>query len=450
LRDFFERHNILFIFILPVMIFAGVAVRQASFPIAVLGVLYLAYKDKHSSILLLLVFVFVMGDTRLSFFQFFKDLRMVVLLTVTVISLYELRVGYYRLNSQFLYILPFFVVAMISLLFSFLVSLSFSKTISFILFYFVMLNYLHHKFERYGYQLMIDILSFMVAILAIGFMLYPIYPKFVSYGGIRYNGLMGNPNGMGMFVTTLVPIATYLFVRPFGIKRFFKTLTWILLVVSLLMCSSRNALFSVALFLVLYFGLRGNSYKWVSFVFILVPMAVILASNIDLERLVFSLGLERYLRVSEFDTGSGRIFAWQHAISVIKDSPLVGCGFACEEWNFGYKLSFQLRNTGHQGGVHNSYLAFVMNTGVFGTFFYFTFLINILRKIRNRGFLLAFTIAILFSAIFESWLFASLGAFHILFISFAVFLIVDTNREELLVSSLAGDFSNKSQEGMVR
>jgi len=450
LRDFFERHNILFIFILPVMIFGGLAVKVAAFPIAVLGIFYLAYKDKHTSIILLMVFVFIMGDTRLSFFQFFKDLRMVVLITTTVIALYELRVGYYRLNSLFLYILPFFAVAMISLLFTQLFNLSFSKTMSFIMFYFVMLNYLHHKFERYGYQLMLDILGFMVGILALGLLLYPIFPKYFSYGGVRYNGLMGNPNGMGMFVTTLAPIAAYLFSRPFGIRPLFKTLAWLLLMVSLLMCSSRNALFSVALFFVLYFGLRGNAYKWVSFVFVFVPIAAILVYNVNLEQLVFSLGLERYLRVSEFESGSGRIFAWQYAISVIKESPLVGCGFACEEWTFGYNLSFQLRNTGHQGGVHNSYLAFVMNTGIFGTIFYFIFLFNILFKIRNRSFLLAFAISILFSAIFESWLFASLGAFHILFMSFTVFLIVDTNREELLVSNLAGDFSNKMEGGIVR
>ena len=37
-----------------------------------------------------------------------------------------------------------------------------------------------------------------------------------------------------------------------------------------------------------------------------------------------------------------------------------------------------------------------------------------------------------------------------MFLYLLVFLIVDTNREELLVSSVAGDFSKLAAEGLIR
>jgi O-antigen ligase len=451
LIDFFERHRILLLIIFPIMFFSGMAVGPAAMVVVAIGIGYLFYIDHHHSIVLLLLICIILGDSRADFIQFVKPLRGEIVLIMFLISLYELRNNFYKANALMLYFLPFLWVALLALIFSPNVNTAVSKTISFAILYFMAFNYLHHKFERYGMQLMQDCLYVCLIILVIGFSLLPIIPIYVSYGGIRYNGVLGNPNGMGMFVTLLTPIAYYLFKRDHRkYSKRFKVIAWTLIMASLIMCSSRNAIFSVALFFLLIYGLAGSTFRRAIFLFIFLPAVGIIVYNIDLEQLVYTLGLERYFRIKEFGSGSGRIFAWQHAVDLISRSPLIGCGFACEEYNFMEKTTYQLWHSGHQGGVHNSFLAFAINTGIVGLLCFLGFLANAARKVRNSRFVIPFMLSAMFSAVFESWLFSSLSAFQIMFLYLLVFLIVDTNREELLVSSVAGDFSKLAAEGLIR
>jgi O-antigen ligase len=450
LLNFFERHQILFLIIFPVMIVGGMAVNAAGVVIAAGAVIYLLYKEKHDSIIILFLFILIMGDSRFEPTQFVKNLRVEVLILLFAVSLYEIRNGYYRVNAIMLYFLPFLSVSLLALIFSPLLDLGFSKTLSFAIFYFVVFNYIHHKLRVYGIQLMIDSLYLIVVILIASFILLPLFPDYLSYGGGRYNGLMGNPNGMGMLLTLTAPIATYLFTKHKEFKRSFKTLVWLLIIISLIMCSSRNAIFSLFLFAVTYIGLQGGTFRRIIFLFVFLPAVGVFLYNVELEDLFTYLGLEKYFRVSELESGSGRIFAWKHAFDIIQRQPLIGCGFACEEYHFVYRTSFQLWHSGHQGGVHNSYLAYAINTGFVGTTFFLGFLGIAASRVRNYRFLIPYLACCAFSAIFESWLFSSLSAFHILFLLFLAFLQVDTNKEELLVSNLAGDLSNAAAKGVVR
>jgi O-antigen ligase len=450
LLEVIERHSILFFLIFPIMMFSGMAFGPASLAVTAFGVGYLFYKNEHGSIIILFLITLIIGDNRQDFLQFMKPLRVEIMIFMFVMTIYELQNNYYRTNGLMLYFAPFVWVALLALMFSPTLGTGLNKTFSFVILYFVAFNYVHHKFERYGRQLIVDMLYLFLAILALGFLMMPVAPEIVSYGGARYNGLLGNPNGMGMFVASVIPMTYYLFKRDRQFSLRFKTAAWALLIVSLIMCSSRNAIFSVALFFVLAFGLEGGQFRRIAFLGILLPMTAILAYNIDLEQLVYTLGLESYFRIKEFGSGSGRIFAWKHAIDLIEKSPLIGCGFACEEYNFGEKTTFQLWHSGHQGGVHNSYLGFMVNTGFIGLACYLGFLFTAVQKVRNYRIMIPFILSALFSAAFESWLFSSLSAFQMMFLMTLIFLIVDTNHEELLVSSLANDFSNKASEGMVR
>jgi O-antigen ligase len=144
--------------------------------------------------------------------------------------------------------------------------------------------------------------------------------------------------------------------------------------------------------------------------------------------------LEKYFRIKDFESGSGRIFAWQHAWVLIERNPLIGCGFACEEYNFIFRTTYRLWRSGHQGGVHNSYLAFLINTGYIGFGLFLAFLGTIFYKIKDRNFILPYLGSVLFSAMFESWMFSSLGAFHIFFVLTIVFMMVFT-KESLLIEA---------------
>ena len=128
----------------------------------------------------------------------------------------------------------------------------------------------------------------------------------------------------------------------------------------------------------------------------------------------------KYLLILSHATGTQHIlflFSIEHCLSFKM--------FACEEYNFLYRTTYQLWSTGHQGGVHNSYLAFIVNTGFVGFGFFILFWVNAFRKVKNLFFLFPFLATIAFSAMFESWLFSSLSAFHIMFLVTVSQLLAD-------------------------
>jgi O-antigen ligase len=449
-KGFLNRHSLLMTIILPLLVFGGIGFTPLGWAVVGISAAYLLYKNKHDSVILLTLFVLTMGDSRMPYFQFFKISRMILLIMLTVYTLYEFRTKRYQINTHFLFFSSFISVAVLAMTASPLLSLSINKTLSFAMLYFVALHYFNNKMEQYGSTLMFDVMMVFIGVLAIGLILLPVLPSMVMYGQTRYNGLLGNPNGVGVYVTLSTPVLAYMFDKHPQISSQLKTLAWISLIVTLLICSSRNAIFSVTIFLMVYYGMKGSWTRRIAFIFVLLPLVGLFFLAIDLQELVFALGLEKYFRVRDFESGSGRVFAWQHAIEMIQKSPIIGCGFGCEEYNFIYRTSYRLYITGHQGGVHNSYLAFTVNTGLVGVTLFYGFLFNMMRKVRDRSFMLAFIPAVLFSAMFESWMFSSLNAFHIMFVVFLVHLIVDTNKEELLISSLAGNFSGKMERGLLR
>lgn len=414
--------------------------------VAAIGAAYLLYKNKHDSMLIFMLVVLTMGDSRMYYFRFFKNIRMILLIMVSLYTIYEFRTMRYKLNGNFLYFLPFVSVSLLAMVSAPSMSLAVNKTIAFVMLYFVGLHYINDKMERYGGILMYDAMMVLVSMLLIGLFFLPILPSMVMYGLTRYNGMLGNPNGIGIYVTLTAPILAYIFARHPRISSRFKTLAWLALITSLLLCSSRNAIFSIVIFLVLYYGLQGSWFRRFAFLFVFLPSVALFFFTVDLQDLVFALGLEKYFRVRDFESGSGRVFAWQHAIELIRKSPIIGCGFGCEEYNFIFRTSYKLWATGHQGGVHNSYLAFTVNTGIVGVSLFYGFLANMLRKVKNSRFLLAFIPSMMFSAMFESWMFSSLNAFHIIFVVFIVHMVVDTNREELLESKVSTNFTDLKKQ----
>ena len=421
----FKRYRLLFFVLLPLLIFAGNAATPLAMVVLGIGVLYFLYQGRHDAIIITFIIILVLGDSRQGWLQFAKPLRVELLIMITLITISELWRGFYRFNSLFLPFLPFLVISVLALSFSPLLDVGSIKTVSFAMLYFCVLHYFLDKHGKYGLRLLEDIVYLSHFIMLLGLLMIPIFPGIVSYGGIRYNGLLGNPNGMGMFVTLTVPMTVYFFTYKRGISRQYTIFAWVLIIASLMLCSSRNAIFAFTIFLSLYHGLRGSTFTTMIFLFVVIPVAGILLFNINLESLVYSLGLEKYFRIKDFESGSGRVFAWRYAWSLVEQRPIIGCGFACEEYNFIYRTTYELWSTGHQGGVHNSYLAYIVNTGFVGFTLYFGFLASLFRRIRNRGFMIPFVASCAFSAMFESWLFSSLSAFHILFLVTTVQLLSD-------------------------
>ena len=66
-----------------------------------------------------------------------------------------------------------------------------------------------------------------------------------------------------------------------------------------------------------------------------------------------------------------------------------------------------------------------MNVGIVGLALFLGAWATVLRKIKDHKFLLPFVASVAFSAIFESWLIASLNAFNIFFLLTTLIVISD-------------------------
>ena len=152
------------------------------------------------------------------------------------------------------------------------------------------------------------------------------------------------------------------------------------------------------------------------------PIIVFIFTAVPLETLVGLVGLEEFLRVESLKTGTGRFLAWGLGLTEIQNNLWIGRGFGYEEYFF-YQLREFLIATEHQGGMHNSYLTFLMNNGVLGSIPFVIFLIALFRKVKVKKFAFPFIIVVLISANFESWLNSSLNAFTFFFFVILSFLI---------------------------
>ena len=418
--------------IVPTLFMIGAFSETLALAFAAASTIYLLRLGRHDSIILLLVIACIFGDTRNDLFIFARPLRIVMMVILSTYSFWEFRLGIYQINRFFLAFMPFVAVSLLAMIFSPALDLAISKTFSFVLLYFVGLHYIHHRFRTLHITMLADIMYICHLIFFIGLILLPILPSMVSYGGLRYNGMLGNPNGMGLFIVISSPITVYVFSKVPNISKRYRNLTWFAILLSLALCSSRNSILSFSIFWLMYSAFRGNSYKGLIFIFVVGPIVLLFITMVDLVELVYTLGLEKYLRMKDIESGSGRVHAWEHATTIFWDNPLIGCGFACEEYSFIYKFNFKLWATGHQGGVHNSYLAFLVNTGIVGTGLYLGYIISIFRRMGNYRFTIPYLGAVAMSAIFESWLFSSLNPFHILFLCTMAWFLVDSKTHDLM------------------
>jgi hypothetical protein len=138
----------------------------------------------------------------------------------------------------------------------------------------------------------------------------------------------------------------------------------------------------------------------------------IITDNLPL--IVNALGLGSYLRVEHLEDGSGRLIAWQFGWEKIQENYLLGRGFSYEETLFDLNQKW-LQSQGTLGGVHNTYLALWLNTGLIGLILYmFGLLSNFFKSITYNYLSLPTLFAFLFSCMFEAWFQGSLNPFTIM------------------------------------
>jgi len=230
--------------------------------------------------------------------------------------------------------------------------------------------------------------------------------------GDRFSGLLGNPNGLGIYAFMFFALVKVIFTYHSHLfTRKEKLGVYAIILLSLILSGSRGGMFATMLFMLGWY-LFGKSKRlgFVIMISLLVSYQLILA---NLDQIASAFGLEAFLRVETLSSGSGRLVAREFAFSRIQSNYWLGKGFGYAEYLM--KLYAEdFKGTEHQGNVHNSYLTIWLDTGLVGLIaFCYGWLINFIQAARMSPVIWALLFGLLLSTSVESWLAASLNPFTI-------------------------------------
>ncbi len=409
----FLRNNWQLFFVMFVWLSVGYFLQSVVFLLLPLSVVYFKSRDLYPEILMGLLIVLVFSDIEKDMFTrmiVFKDAKDFYVLAVAALLIIEIK-RFAPLSQVFTIFLPFFLYSLFPLVFSNNMIMAVQKTISYALMYLVVPNYLLYNYRRQGWDFIRNLIFFMLAILLFGFVLQAVDPAYTSVAG-RFRGIFGNPNGMAiycylflMFVGVVVSINKDLFTLRERILLF-GTIFYFLIV-----SGSRGSLTAAIIFLVFhrFFG----ASPFLGFVGLVALFLIVELVSSNLRQIIGSLGLEEYFRVDTLEDGSGRYFAWHFTWQHIQRFFVFGGGFANDE-TIMRKYRLYLESMGHQGGVHNTYLSFWLNTGLLGLMIFLRSLFLVFIKASK---MVPMSTAVLFSCLFsimyESWLMGSLNPYTI-------------------------------------
>lgn len=355
-------------------------------------------------------FILILSDSRQYIMHFAGDIKDIYLLMLALFIFTD-RKTFADGPRVYLRFLPFLIMAILFLLGSDIFLKSAQKTLSYFLILFVVPNYLVLAWKQEGSDSLRKLVWTGALVLAIGFVLRFINPGFVTLAG-RYSGLLGNPNGLGLFCLIFFILVSV--VRDVSKDLFTRRESYLiygLIFLSVILCGSRNAVFTITIFMVFKYFYRISPFLGIFVFLVAVFVYQLLLAN--LTEIIIGLGLQEYFRLETLESASGRLIAWEFGWDKINENPIVGHGIGYTDYLYRINYEF-LSIQGHQGNAHNSYITFWLDTGLPGLLAYlFAFCSSFINGAKRYVSAIPAMFAIMFSAFFESWLTASLNPFTI-------------------------------------
>jgi hypothetical protein len=404
------KENFEFIIMLLIWVVVGVFSYEIDFILVPAGLALLKYKGRYMELIISFFFLLFLCDNRHYQVVFASQTKDIALLMLSGFVFLDAKS--FPVRSKLFYpFIAFFVLAFSLTVISPQPMLSFQKCLSFALMMAIIPNYFLQQLEEDGEKFLKNIIWLSTLMWIIGLAMIFILNDWVFLEG-RYNGLLGNPNGVGLLAALffmLVVIAKHHYPKIF--TRNEQILIFGVMILSVLLASSRNAIFSIGIFL--FFSRFYKISYWAGFLILIVVAVLYQVINENLATIITGLGLGSYFRVEHLNDGSGRLIAWTYGWKEIQHNFLFGRGFAYEEMYFEAN-KWWLNDLGHQGGVHNTYLALWMNTGIVGLILYMIgFFKTFFKAARTNFYALPAMFTIMFSITFEAWFQASLNPFTI-------------------------------------
>lgn len=353
-------------------------------------------------------FILILSDSELNFFVFAKSVKVVYLVLLAIFFVLDLD-DFRPLNLLFQQFGVFFLVAIICLFLSPTIFISFQKTFSYILMFILIPNFITRLYRSNGEQFFKNLIYFGTTILIVGFILYFIQPSYAFSSIIhRYNGVFGNPNGLGLYTFLLFALFYTLndvFENLFTVKE--KVIMYSSMLLSIVFSNSRNAFISVVILIVFDRFFKKSSFLGIIFSFILFIASLLISDYIPI--LIKQMGLESFFRLNTLQELSGRAVAWQFAWSKIQNNYFISRGYGYDEFTMRANYHM-LSKMGTQGGVHSSYLSLWLNFGLVGLLVYLrSFLLIFIKAIKINRLSFSIMYAVLFSAAFEGLFIGSLN-----------------------------------------
>ena len=230
----------------------------------------------------------------------------------------------------------------------------------------------------------------------------------------RLNGLLENPNSLGLFISVLFPLVTY---RVLSKPNRYNILLLAAVILSLVLCASRTAFLSLAAsgaYLLAKRGAVRSAIAGLSVCVLLVWAGPHFMAHLQAEQ--DEMASLRQRLQGGIGTGSGRLEAWSAATALIEDHLWLGHGFGTEDKAF-ENITF----TEHEGAhVHNGFLGLTYQLGLVGSAIFFLPLLMLLAAsvVENRGIpfgpaqaLEAVLIGGFVTSFFESWIYSAGNSF---------------------------------------
>ncbi len=399
-----------FLIVLLFWVIAGMLFAPLSWVVIPVTIMLFQRKKMYAEILIGFFIILILSDSRQYSFHFAADIKDIYLLLMTFFFFTD-KASFIPKERLIYSFIPFIVVAVFFVLFSEIFLKSAQKTLSYLLLFLVVPNYMSAIWRFEGARGIRKLIWAGIVVLGIGFVFRFLSPGFVTLAG-RYSGLLGNPNGLGLFcmvffifVSVVNEIRTDLFT-----KRELYLIFGIILL-STVLSGSRNAIFTIGIFAVFHYFYKISPFFGILMFLVMLLVYQLIISN--LEGIIVGLNLQEYFRIETLQNASGRLIAWDFGWQKITENPMVGQGIGYTDYY--YRQNYDLLSImGHQGNAHNSYITFWIDTGLAGLVFYLVaFIQSFVRGAKRFRSAVPAMFAIMFSAFFESWLTASLNPFTI-------------------------------------
>ncbi len=427
MREFVENNKQVLL-LLCLWYFLGIIAPTASVTLIILSTLLFKLKNNYKYLFFgLMTLIFMSDRYEMAFASEVKDIYCLVLFVFLFFSTKSFK----PYNRYYISFLPFF-------LYSFFVSFrhpepltSLLKIFSYIILFIIASNYLTSSYRTEGEKFVRDLFHFMFFPIMISLLMFFLLSGEFIFMDNRFKGIMGNPNGMGLYISLL--LGTFMIINnamPGLFSKSEKIFNYSIGVTVLILTGSRNALMSVLIILLTNILFGKSKMLGIAFFILFASSANYIGEAFI--RLIDLLGLSNFYRIKDIEDGSGRLVAWAFAWEKIQLDWLFGKGFGYTPMVFGENFEI-LSLKGHQGNAHNSYLTFWLDTGIIGLVLMLGgFLRSFIIVSKASRLIIPFMLSVMFSMFFESWFTSALNPYTIQVIMIATIagLVYETKLTE--------------------